>query len=174
MDGYSSCGKGTLARYLAKQLGYLFIDSGAMYRAVTLAMIRKNIPMEESKQLYALLNTVFIGFEYNKDRKLVVTLDGEDVEDAIRGMEVSSKVSPVSKLPMVREYLIQQQRFMGEDKGIVMDGRDIGTVVFPDAELKIFMTADPEVRARRRYEEMISKGVEVSFEENSCQHTRQR
>jgi cytidylate kinase len=165
IDGYSSCGKGTLAKYLAKELGYIFIDSGAMYRAVTLAMKRRNLPIEESKQLFGLLNTIFIGFEYNRDRKLIITLDGEDEEDAIRSMDISNMVSPVSKLPMVRDYLVYIQQEMGRDKGLVMDGRDIGTVVFPDAELKIFMTANPDIRAKRRFEEMQQKGVSATYEE---------
>ena len=165
IDGYSSCGKGTLAKYLAKELGYIFIDSGAMYRVVTLAMKRRNLPIEESKQLFGLLNTIFIGFEYNRDRNLIITLDGEDEEEAIRSMEISNMVSPVSKLPMVRDYLVYIQQEMGKDKGLVMDGRDIGTVVFPEAELKIFMTADPEIRAQRRFEEMKSKGITVTYDE---------
>lgn len=165
IDGYSSCGKGTLAKYLARELGYIFIDSGAMYRAVTLCMIRKKLPLEESPQLFSLLNTTFIGFEYNKERKMVITIDGEDEEDAIRSMEVSNLVSPVSKIPMVRDYLVYIQQEIGRDKGIVMDGRDIGTVVFPDAELKIFMTADPKIRAQRRFDELDAKGVSVTYDE---------
>ena len=164
IDGFSSCGKGTLAKYLANELGYIFIDSGAMYRAVALSMLRRKLPIEENAQLFSMLNTIFIGFEYNKERKMVLTIDGEDEEEAIRSMEVSSLVSPVSKLPMVRDYLVYIQQEMGRDKGIVMDGRDIGTVVFPDAELKIFMTADPEIRAQRRFDEMKSKGIAVTYD----------
>ena len=158
IDGHSSCGKGTLAKNLAKELGYLFIDSGAMYRAVTLYLLRNNIPLEEVAEDPALLGNIKITFVYDPSKSFYETyLNGENVEKEIRSMEVSRKVSPVSAIRAVRLFLVAQQQNIGANRGVVMDGRDIGTVVFPDAELKIFMTASAEIRAKRRYEELQKK-----------------
>ena len=161
IDGFSSCGKSTLARGLASRLGYTYIDSGAMYRAVTLFFLRHNISLENEEQASQALAAIDISFGAG-NRTL---LNGEDVENEIRQMEVSNFVSQVSAIPAVRRAMVRQQQAMGRGKGIVMDGRDIGTVVFPKAELKIFLTANPEKRARRRYEELINKGVKSSMEE---------
>lgn len=159
IDGYSSCGKGTLAKMLARSLGYLFIDTGAMYRAVTLAMIRNGIKPEDTEAVAALLPTLEISFRHNDQQNFYNTyLNGEDVESQIRSMDVSQLVSPVSRIESVRHFLVKQQQDLGRHKGVVMDGRDIGTVVFPDAELKIFMTARPEVRAQRRFSELQQNG----------------
>lgn len=167
IDGYSSCGKGTLAKALARSLGYLFIDSGAMYRAVTYAMLQREIGIEEHSRIIALLPELHITFRNMPEKNYYHTiLNGEDIEEHIRGMEVSELVSPVSRIAEVRTFLVQQQQRLGTSKGVVMDGRDIGTVVFPGAELKIFMTARPEVRAQRRYAELQEKGNrEVSYDE---------
>lgn len=170
IDGYSSCGKSTAAKSLAKELNYTYIDSGAMYRAFTLyflrhkpALISKPI---DNKALKNVLNKITISFKYNPQTKHSdIFLNGENVEKEIRSMEVSDHVSEVSKIRKVREKNVALQRQMGKGGGIVMDGRDIGTVVFPDADLKIFMTARPEVRAERRYKELVEKGVETSVDE---------
>ncbi|MBI1306175.1 MAG: (d)CMP kinase [Bacteroidetes bacterium] len=166
IDGHSSCGKGTLAKNLAKSLHYLFIDSGAMYRAVTLYLIRNQINLDEVKQNPNLLDDIHISFQFDEDEGFYFTmLNGENVETLIRGMEISKRVSEVSAVKEIREFLVRQQQKMGKDKGVVMDGRDIGTVVFPDAELKIFMTADARVRAQRRYLELQEKGIPADFED---------
>ncbi|MCB0734197.1 MAG: (d)CMP kinase [Flavobacteriales bacterium] len=166
IDGHSSCGKGTLAKNLAKDLGYLFIDSGAMYRAVTLYLIRNQIGLDEVHRDPSVLGNIAIHFEYDPEAGFFFThLNGENVETLIRGMEISSRVSEVSALKEVREFLVAQQQKIGEEKGVVMDGRDIGTVVFPDAELKIFMTAEPDVRARRRYLELQEKGIPADYDD---------
>lgn len=170
IDGFSSCGKSTMAKDLAKEIGYIYIDSGAMYRAVTLYCIENgifdsnnNIQEEKLKERIADIN---ITFKLNKDTQRPDTyLNGILVEDKIRTMEVSSRVSPVAALGFVREALVKLQQSMGKEKGIVMDGRDIGTAVFPDAELKIFVTASAEIRAQRRYDELKAKGMEASYEE---------
>ncbi len=165
VDGYSSCGKGTLAKALAKSLGYIFIDSGAMYRAVTLAMLDRGVSADDVDGVVKLLPDLHISFRNNPDKDYYHTLlNGHDVEERIRSMEVNELVSPVSKIPDVRKFLVEQQKRLGKDKGVVMDGRDIGTVVFPDAELKIFMTARAEVRAERRLKELQQKGnTQVSY-----------
>ena len=169
IDGFSSCGKSTFAKALAARLGYIFIDTGAMYRAVTLyglenGAIRSGMVDEEA--LCRLLPQISIAFRFNPARGASdIYVDGELVEGKIRTIEVSNCVSRVSQIAQVREKLVAMQQQMGRDKGIVMDGRDIGTVVFPDAEIKIFMTADPAVRARRRYDELRAKGDNVSLEE---------
>ena len=138
IDGHSSCGKGTLAKNIAKELNYIFIDSGAMYRAVTLYLLRNNISLQEVEQDPALLGNIKISFEYDAEREFfLTTLNGENIENEIRGMEVARNVSKVSTLKEVRTFLVAQQQEMGRQKGVVMDGRDIGTVVFPEAELKI-------------------------------------
>jgi cytidylate kinase len=167
IDGYSSCGKGTLAKMLAKSLGYIFIDSGAMYRAVTFAMLENKINPEDINRIQELLPKLEILFIHNPQSDFYHTcLNGVDIESKIRTMEVSQMVSPVSRINEVREFLVKQQKAMGLKKGVVMDGRDIGTVVFPDAELKIFMTARAEVRAQRRFQEMQSTGnTNYTFEE---------
>jgi CMP/dCMP kinase len=167
VDGYSSCGKSTYAKAIAKKLGYLFIDSGAMYRAVTYACISNGIATSENidlKKLPKLLNSIKVGFVNNPNGEgWLTTLNGQVIEDEIRTLEVSKLVSPVSAIAMVRDKMTLQQQEMGKQKGIIMDGRDIGTVVFPDAELKIFMTADPKIRAQRRLLEMEQKGMDVSL-----------
>lgn len=157
IDGFSSCGKSTLAKALAAKLNYGFIDSGAMYRAVTLYLIQHNISPADETKVEAALAHINIRFVAS-DAGNRTYLNGEDVEDEIRGMEVSNLVSPVAAIPAVRRAMVKQQQEMGEEKGIVMDGRDIGTVVFPEAELKIFVTADPAVRTQRRFLELQGKG----------------
>ncbi len=166
IDGHSSCGKGTLAKNLAKELDYTFIDSGAMYRAVTLYLMQHNITLNEVQEDPALLGNIKITFEFDPNREFYETyLNGVNVEEEIRGMKVARSVSKVSAIEEVRKFLVAQQQNMGIGKGVVMDGRDIGTVVFPNAELKIFMTASTEVRAQRRYEELTKKGVHVNYAE---------
>mgnify|MGYP000016512555 CR=1 FL=1 len=170
IDGYSSCGKSTMAKDLAREVGYIYVDTGAMYRAVTLFAMRNGVFDAEGNideaRLKALLPDVKLTFKLNSETKLPeVCLNGECVERDIRTLEVSQHVSPIAALPFVREKLVEQQQAMGKEKGIVMDGRDIGTVVFPDAELKLFMTADTAVRACRRYKELTGKGMSVTMEE---------
>ncbi|MBQ7057442.1 MAG: (d)CMP kinase [Bacteroidaceae bacterium] len=169
IDGHSSCGKSTMAKALAKAIGYIYVDTGAMYRAVTLYAIRNGMFTGESPDaalLESRMDDIHVSFRLNKETNLPETLlNGECVEKDIRGMEVSSKVSPISALPFVRTAMTRQQQLMGEKKGIVMDGRDIGTAVFPNAELKIFVTASAEVRAGRRFKELQAKGEKVDFEE---------
>lgn len=166
IDGHSSCGKGTLAKNLAKELGYIFVDSGAMYRAVTLYLMENDIPLEEVAEDPALLGNIRITFEYEPEREFYETyLNGKNVEKEIRSMHVSRNVSPVSAIKEVRNFLVAKQKEIGQNKGVVMDGRDIGTVVYPDAELKIFMTASPEIRAKRRYLELEKKGINVQYQE---------
>ena len=160
IDGYSSCGKSTIAKQLAQYAGYRYIDTGAMYRAVALYAIRNKISDISNRQpeIIALLPQVHIDFAIQPDGSQHVTLNGEDVESQIRTLEVGNGASQMAVLPEVRRYLVAQQQQMGKQGGIVMDGRDIGTVVFPKAELKLFLTASPEVRAERRYRELIEKG----------------
>ena len=159
-DGYSSCGKSTIAKQLAQYAGYRYIDTGAMYRAVALYAIRNKISDISNRQpeIIALLPQVHIDFAIQPDGSQHVTLNGEDVESQIRTLEVGNGASQIAVIPEVRRYLVAQQQQMGKQGGIVMDGRDIGTVVFPKAELKLFLTASPEVRAERRYRELIEKG----------------
>ena len=169
LDGFSSCGKSTFAKSIANKLGYIFIDTGAMYRAVTLyalehGAIRSGIVDEEA--VVALLDEISITFRFNPHRGASdIYVNGDLVEGKIRTIEVSNCVSAVSAIGKVREKLVSMQQEMGQRRGVVMDGRDIGTVVVPNAELKIFMTADPKVRAERRYVELTAKGDNVSFEE---------
>ncbi len=169
IDGYSSSGKSTMARQLASRIGYVYVDSGAMYRAVTLYAIRQGLASAgkgvDAKTLSAHLSDIRISFAVQADGTQHTILNGEDVEREIRGMEVSNLVSPVAVIPEVRHRLVALQQEYGRDKGIVMDGRDIGTTVFPDAEMKVFVDASPEVRARRRQLELHQKGVEVSYDE---------
>ena len=169
IDGFSSCGKSTMAKDLAREVGYIYIDSGAMYRAVTLYCLENNLFTTDgidTARLEALMSDIRISFQLNPGTGRPMTyLNGANVEDRIRTMEVSTRVSPVAALPFVREALVKLQQEMGKEKGIVMDGRDIGTAVFPDAELKIFVTASAEIRAQRRYDELKAKGEDASFEE---------
>ncbi len=169
VDGFSSCGKSTFAKTIAAKLGYIFIDTGAMYRAVTLYAIEHGAirsGMIDQKAVVALLDEIEISFRFNPQRSASdIYVNGELVEDKIRTIEVSNMVSPVSAIAEVRRKLVAMQQAMGRDRGVVMDGRDIGTVVFPNAELKIFMTADPKVRAQRRYDELTAKGDHVTMEE---------
>jgi CMP/dCMP kinase len=169
IDGYSSCGKSTFARTIARELNYIFIDSGAMYRAVTLYCMRKGYVSEsacDKPSIVSDLGNIHIEFVYSPDIAEYETfLNSENVEKEIRGIEVSSKVSMISQISEVRTRMVELQRQIGVFKGIVMDGRDIGTVVFPDADLKIFMTASVEVRAKRRHDELIAKGVMIDLEE---------
>lgn len=169
IDGYSSCGKSTMAKDLAREIGYIYIDSGAMYRAVTLFSLRNGFFTAQginTEALKAALPNIHISFQLNPETQRPMTfLNGENVEEAIRTMEVSSHVSPIATLGFVREALVKQQQEMGNAKGIVMDGRDIGTVVFPNAELKIFVTASAEIRAQRRYDELKAKGQKASYKE---------
>lgn len=169
IDGFSSCGKSTMAKDLAREVGYIYVDTGAMYRAVTLYSLRNGIFQGETideEKLRNRMDDIHISFRLNTETGRPDTyLNGERVEDDIRTMEVSSRVSPIAALPFVREAMVAQQQEMGKSKGIVMDGRDIGTTVFPDAELKIFVTADPEIRARRRYDELKAKGQKASLDD---------
>jgi cytidylate kinase len=168
IDGYSSCGKGTLAKAMAKALGYVFIDSGAMYRAVTLYLMQNYVDVEDESAVEAALANVVVGFLNNQEGQSEVTLNGISVEAEIRNIAVASKVSEVAKIQIVRSKMVALQQAIGLEKGVVMDGRDIGTVVFPDAELKIFMTASVEVRAQRRFAELVAKGDVVTLEEISA------
>lgn len=170
IDGFSSCGKSTMAKDLAREVGYIYVDTGAMYRAVTLFAMRNDVfdakgNIDETR-LKALLPDVKLTFQLNNETKLPeVCLNGENIERYIRTLEVSQHVSPIAALPFVREKLVEQQQAMGNEKGIVMDGRDIGTVVFPNAELKIFVTASAEIRAQRRFKELETKGMPADFDE---------
>ena len=159
IDGFSSCGKSTMAKDLAHELGYIYVDTGAMYRCVALYALQHKLFLKDGEinipELEAAMPNINISFKLNN----------ENVENKIRTMEVSSHVSSIAAIPFVREALVAQQQKMGKDKGIVMDGRDIGTVVFPNAELKIFVTASPEVRAQRRYDELMEKGMEADYNE---------
>ena len=170
IDGFSSCGKSTMAKDLAHELGYIYVDTGAMYRCVALYALQHKLFLKDgeinSPELEAAMPNINISFKLNKETGRPDTyLNNENVENKIRTMEVSSHVSSIAAIPFVREALVAQQQKMGKDKGIVMDGRDIGTVVFPNAELKIFVTASPEVRAQRRYDELMEKGMEADYNE---------
>lgn len=161
IDGHAGCGKSSTAKIVASQLGYLYIDSGAMYRAVTLYFIRNQIDLTQPGAVAEALKHIRIGFTVGPAEKMSVTLNQEAVEAEIRSMAVNERVSQVSAIPAVRRFLVAQQQEIGKQKGIVMDGRDIGTVVFPHAELKVFMSADVEERARRRQKELLEKGEQV-------------
>jgi cytidylate kinase len=169
IDGFSSCGKSTMAKDLARSIGYTYIDSGAMYRAVTLYSMENGIfegDTIDTQRLRDELGNIHISFQNNPDTGQPETfLNGVNVENKIRSMEVSAKVSPISTLDFVRQAMVAQQQAMGQGEGIVMDGRDIGTTVFPNAELKIFLTASPEIRAQRRYNELKAKGTKANYDE---------
>ena len=169
IDGHSSCGKSTMAKSLAQSLGYTYIDSGAMYRVVTLYALRNGLiknGVPDIKKVIAELKNINITFQWDeKTGRNTTYVNSENVEEEIRRLEVSQNGSPISTIAEVRSEMVRQQRENGKNKGIVMDGRDIGTVVFPDAELKIFMTASPEIRAQRRFLELKEKGLEVDFDE---------
>ena len=170
IDGFSSCGKSTMAKDLAREVGYIYVDTGAMYRSVTLYALRNGFFADDNsidtEGLEKEMDNIKISFQLNPETgKPDTYLNGECVEKEIRSMEVSTRVSPIATLPFVRTALVAQQQRMGQDKGIVMDGRDIGTTVFPDAELKIYVTASAEVRAQRRYDELVAKGMPADFED---------
>lgn len=170
IDGYSSCGKSTMAKDLAREVGYIYVDTGAMYRSVTLYAMRNGLFNADGSintcELEQKMGEINISFRLNSETGRPDTyLNGELVEKDIRTMEVSARVSPIAALPFVREALVARQQAMGKEKGIIMDGRDIGTVVFPDAELKIFVTASAEVRAQRRYDELKAKGMPADFDD---------
>ena len=164
IDGWSSCGKSTLAKALAKKLNYAYIDTGAMYRACTYFFIKHQIDLKDEDAVEAALKNIQINFKSIEGINTTF-LNGKNVEQEIRSMEVSNLVSPVAELSVVRKFLVKQQQAMGQQKSVVLDGRDIGTVVFPNAELKIFLTAEPEVRAKRRFEELKEKGIEITLSE---------
>ena len=168
IDGHSSCGKSTMAKDLARRVGYVYVDTGAMYRCVTLYALRHGLFREDGSiktdELQQAMGDIRITFVFNPETGRPDTfLNGERVEDTIRSLEVSSHVSPIAAIPFVREAMVAQQQQMGLEGGIVMDGRDIGTVVFPNAELKIFVTASAGVRARRRYDELVQKGMPADY-----------
>lgn len=169
VDGHSSTGKSTVSKILAARLGYTYIDTGAMYRIVTLKAMREGLIRNgnvDDEKLKEVLPTIIFGFKYNEEKKRYESyMNGEYVEMAIRGLEVSDNVSLIAALPYVRKLLVEKQREMAKEGGVIMDGRDIGSVVFPHAEVKFFMTASPEVRAQRRYKELIEKGEQVTYEE---------
>ncbi len=168
MDGHSSCGKSTMAKALAKRIGYTYIDTGAMYRAVTLHALRRGFidgSTINDKALEAELPSLEITFGKDDQGRQYTMLNGQNVEREIRGMEVSGYVSPIAAIPSVRKAMVIQQRQMGSQGAVIMDGRDIGTTVFPDAELKIFVTASDEIRARRRYDELVQKGESPAYED---------
>ncbi len=165
IDGYSSCGKSSTAKGVAKSLGYQYIDTGAMYRAVTLYFIQNHVSLTNPKEVDSALDRIEIEFRANSEGKSDTYLNGLNVEEEIRKLYVADKVSDVAAIAAVRHAMVREQQRMGKKKGFVLDGRDIGTVVFPDAELKIFMTADPMVRAQRRQAELLDKGELVDLEE---------
>jgi cytidylate kinase len=166
IDGWSSCGKSTLAKQLAKALNYIYVDSGAMYRAITLYFLRNHVDWTDSREVKKALDDIALEFVYNsKSERSEIFLNGENVEYVIRDLVVAEKVSDVAAIKEVRDYAVAQQQKMGKNRGIVMDGRDIGTVVFPDAELKIFMTADNAVRVERRFQELYEKNPNITIEE---------
>ena len=166
IDGWSSCGKSTLAKQLAKALNYIYVDSGAMYRAITLYFLRNHVDWTDKKEVKKALDDISLEFIYNpKSEESEIFLNGENVEYVIRDLVIAEKVSDVAAVKEVRDYAVAQQQKMGRYRGIVMDGRDIGTVVFPDAELKIFMTADNAVRVERRFQELYEKNPNITLEE---------
>jgi cytidylate kinase len=166
IDGWSSCGKSTLAKQLATALGYVYIDSGAMYRAITLYFLRNHIDWTDEKEVVIALENIILDFQFNpKSKQSEIILNGENVEYVIRDLVIAEKVSDVAAIKEVRTFAVAQQQLMGDKKGIVMDGRDIGTTVFPKAELKIFMTADSSVRVERRFKEFFEKNPNITVDE---------
>ena len=166
IDGWSSCGKSTLAKELAKELGYLYVDSGAMYRAITLYFLRNHVDWTDKNEVKNALDEISLEFIYNeKSQQSEMHLNGENVEYVIRDLVVAEKVSDVAAIKEVRKFAVDQQQLMGKKKGVIMDGRDIGTVVFPKAELKIFLTADNAVRVERRFKELFEKNPNITIEE---------
>jgi cytidylate kinase len=166
IDGYSSCGKSTLAKEIAEQMHYAFIDTGAMYRAITLYFLRENVSIKNHEEVVAALKNITLHFEAHQETKRSeIFLNGENVSRYIRDLIVAEKVSEVAAIKEVRVFAVAQQQEMGQKKGIVMDGRDIGTVVFPNAELKIFMTAEPEIRVKRRFQEMYATNPNITLDE---------
>src|SRR6187401_2222771 len=166
IDGWSSCGKSTLAKELAKELGYLYVDSGAMYRAITLYFLRNHVDWTDKNEVKKALDEISLEFIYNeKSEQSEMHLNGENVEYVIRDLMVEEKVSDVAAIKEVRRFAVEQQQLMGKKKGVIMDGRDIGTVVFPKAELKIFLTADNAVRVERRFKELFEKNPIITIEE---------
>lgn len=165
IDGFSSCGKSTLARQLADRLQYAYIDTGSMYRAITLYFIRENVRLDDAEEVAKALSNIELEFRRDHQNNNVIFLNGEHVSSYIRDLLVADKVSIVAANKAVREFAVHQQKALGKGKGVIMDGRDIGTVVMPDAELKIFVTADPEIRVKRRYLEMIATDPNVHIED---------
>ena len=165
IDGPAGAGKSTIARLAAKELGYIYVDTGAVYRTIGLAASRRNLTAEDKDKIIAMLPEIKVELAFNDRQEQIVLLDGEDVSGLIRTPEISMMASAVSAIPEVRAYLLDLQRDMARTSNVIMDGRDIGTVVLPDAQIKIFLSASPECRARRRYEELIEKGMDVKYED---------
>ncbi len=165
IDGPAGAGKSTIARLAAKELGYIYVDTGALYRTIGLAASRRNLTAEDKDKIIAMLPEIKVELAFNDRQEQIVLLDGEDVSGLIRTPEISMMASAVSAIPEVRAYLLDLQRDMAHTNNVIMDGRDIGTVVLPDAQIKIFLSASPECRARRRYEELIEKGMDVKYED---------
>ena len=165
IDGPAGAGKSTIARLAAKELGYIYVDTGALYRTIGLAAFRRNLTAEDKEQIIAMLPAIKVELTFNDHGEQIVLLDGEDVSGLIRTPEISMMASTVSAIPEVRAYLLDLQHDIAHTNNVIMDGRDIGTVVLPDAKIKIFLSASPECRARRRYDELIEKGMDVKFED---------
>ena len=165
IDGPAGAGKSTIARLAAKELGYIYVDTGALYRTIGLAASRRNLTVEDKDKIIAMLPEIKVELAFNDRQEQIVLLDGEDVSGLIRTPEISMMASAVSAIPEVRAYLLDLQRDMARTSNVIMDGRDIGTVVLPDAKIKIFLSASPECRARRRYDELIEKGMDVKYED---------
>lgn len=165
IDGPAGAGKSTIARLAAKELGFIYVDTGALYRTIGLAAFRRDLTAEDQKNIIAMLPEIKVELAFNEKQEQIVLLDGEDVSGMIRTPEISMMASAVSAIPEVRAYLLDLQRDMAHTNNVIMDGRDIGTVVLPDAQLKIFLSASPECRARRRYDELVEKGMDVKYED---------
>ena len=165
IDGPAGAGKSTIARLAAKELGYIYVDTGALYRTIGLAAFRRGLTAEDKEQIIAMLPEIKVALAFNDHQEQIVLLDGEDVSGLIRTPEISMMASAVSAIPEVRAYLLDLQRDMAHTNNVIMDGRDIGTVVLPDAKIKIFLSASPECRARRRYDELVEKGMDVKYED---------
>ena len=165
IDGPAGAGKSTIARLAAKELGYIYVDTGALYRTIGLAAFRRGLIAEDKEQIIAMLPEIKVALAFNDHQEQIVLLDGEDVSGLIRTPEISMMASAVSAIPEVRAYLLDLQRDMAHTNNVIMDGRDIGTVVLPDAQVKIFLTASPEARAGRRYKELVEKGMDVKYED---------